>query len=485
VDLPPDATVGTPYAAYAGLNDPVIDINVTPNRPDALGVAGIARDLAAAGVGKAIPRPVEPISGVGLCPVGVMLDFGGRPSLCPAFGLRLVRGVRNGPSPQWLQKRLKAIGLRPINALVDITNFVTIDRCRPLHVFDAKKVKGNLTVRRARSGEEIVALDGKTYVLDDETCVIADDTGVESIAGIMGGEKTGCDESTTDVLIESALWEPLNIARTGRKLGIHSDARHRFERGVDPAFMVSGLELATEMVMSMCGGAPTNIFVAGNIPEPKTVIDFPVSEVKRIAGIDPAIADITAILETLGFEAKPHRSAGTVTVTAPAWRPDVAIKADIVEEIVRIIGVDRIPAAPMRRDPGVARPTLTPIQIRTRRAKRALAARGLVEAVTWSFISHDAAAAFGGGSDALVLANPIAADMSDMRPSLLPGLLLAAQRNADRSYGDVALFEIGQVYRGDRPPTLSPCWMRWGSTQATRRSQPMRPPGSIRAARRT
>jgi len=362
-----------------------------------------------------------------------------------------VRGVRNGPSPAWLQKRLKAIGLRPINALVDITNFITFDRCRPLHVFDAGKVKGNLTVRRARAGESLLALDGKTYVLDEETCVIADEAGVESIAGIIGGEKTGCDAATTDVLIESALWEPLNIARTGRKLGINSDARHRFERGVDPQFTLSGLDLATQMVLDQCGGTASEVFLAGAIPEPKTVIDFPVSEVKRIAGIDPAISEVTTILGSLGFQTKPHRTEGTITVTAPSWRPDVAIKADIVEEIVRVIGVDRIPAAPMRRNASVSRPTLTPMQTRTRRAKRALAARGLTEAVTWSFIAHDQAAAFGGGGESLMLANPIAAEMSDMRPSLLPGLVAAAQRNADRAMPDVALFEVGQVYRGDQP----------------------------------
>jgi phenylalanyl-tRNA synthetase beta chain len=451
VDLPADAPLGAAYAAYVGLDDPLIDVNVTPNRPDALGVVGIARDLAAAGVGRQIDRPVAPVAGKGPCPVKVTLDFGGKPPLCPAFALRLVRGVKNGPSPAWLQKRLKAIGLRPINALVDITNFITFDRNRPLHVFDARKVKGNLTVRRARAGEEIVALDGKTYVLDEETCVIADEAGVESIAGIMGGEKTGCDETTTDVLIESALWEPLNIARTGRKLGINSDARHRFERGVDPAFCLPGLELATQMVLDLCGGAPSEVTLAGEIPEPKTVIDFPIGEVKRIAGIDPAMAEVTQILAALGFAAKPHRTEGTITVTAPSWRPDVAIKADIVEEIVRIIGVDRVPVAPLTRQPTVSRATLTPLQFRTRRAKRALATRGLTEAVTWSFIAHEAAAAFGGGRDELILANPIAAEMSDMRPSLLPGLLAAAQRNADRSYGDVALFEVGQIYRGDRP----------------------------------
>jgi phenylalanyl-tRNA synthetase beta chain len=451
VDLPADAPVGAAYAAYAGLDDPVIDINVTPNRPDALGVAGIARDLAAAGFGKLIDRPVAPVKGTGATPVAVRLDFGTTPSLCPAFALRLVRGVKNGPSPAWLQARLTAIGLRPINALVDITNYLTYDRGRPLHVFDAAKVKGDLTVRRARPGESVVALDGKTYALDGEICVIADEAGVESIAGIMGGEATGCDETTTDVLIESALWEPLNIAQTGRRLGVHSDARHRFERGVDPAFMLPGIELATRMVLDLAGGAPTEVAVAGEVPQPATVIDFPVGEIRRIAGIDPAIAEVTDILTALGFTAKPHRTEGTITVSVPTWRPDVTIKQDLVEEVVRIIGVDRVPIAPMRRDASVSRAVLTPMQIRNRRAKRALAARGLIEAVTWSFIAHEQAVAFGGGGEALILANPIAADMSDMRPSLLPGLIAAAQRNADRSFGDVALFEVGQIYRGDQP----------------------------------
>ena len=451
VDLPADAPIGGAYADYAGLNDPVIDVAVTPNRPDALGVAGIARDLAAAGEGRLIERPVAPVEGDGPCPVKVTLDFGITPPLCPAFGLRLVRGVSNGPSPEWLQRRLRAVGLRPINALVDITNFITVDRGRPLHVFDAAKVKGDLVVRRARDGEEVLALDGRTYQLDQDVCVIADDTQVESIAGIMGGEASGCDAATTDVLIESALWDPLNIAQTGRRLGINSDARHRFERGVDPAFMIPGLELATRMVLDLCGGEASEIVVAGEVPEPAMVIDFPVSEVKRLAGIDPSVGEVTKILEDLGFGCRPHRTKGDIVVAVPSWRPDVTMKADLVEEVVRIIGVDRVPVQPMARAPGATKPVLTLIQTRTRRARRALAVRGLVEAVTWSFISESAANAFGGGQPELKLANPIAADMSDMRPSLLPGLAAAAQRNADRGLDDLALFEVGQVYRGDRP----------------------------------
>jgi phenylalanyl-tRNA synthetase beta chain len=451
VDLPPDAPVGQPYAVYAGLDDPVIDVAVTPNRPDALGVSGIARDLAAAGIGKLIPRPVEPVAGAYPSPVKVKFDFGETPSLCLAFGLRLVRGVRNGPSPEWLQKRLRAVGLRPINALVDITNFLTYDRNRPLHVFDAAKVAGDLRVRRARPGETLLALDGKTYALDETMCIIADEDGVESIAGVIGGEKTGCTEATTDVLIEAALWEPINIAQTGRRLAIHSDARHRNERGIDPAFNLPGLELATRMVLDLCGGSPSDIFLAGEIPLERRIIDFPVAEMKRIGGIDPALPDVVDILTRLGFECRADRAHGRIAATVPTWRPDVTLKADVVEEIVRMIGVDRVPAAPLPRAPGGLKPVLTVIQTRARRARRALAARGLVEAVTWSFIARKAAAAFGGGDPALTLANPIAADMSDMRPSLLPGLIAAAQRNADRGFPDLALFEVGQLYRGDRP----------------------------------
>ena len=450
IELPDEAPVGKSYAKWARLDDPVIDVAITTNRPDCLGVSGMARDLAASGLGAFREEPIPAVKGAFPCPVTVKIDLD-RPALCPAFGLRLVRGVKNGPAPDWMQRRLREVGLRPINALVDITNYLTLDRNRPLHVFDAAKVKGNLTVRRARDGEEVLALDGKTYKLDSGVVVIADDNGVESLGGVMGGEASGCNESTTDVLIESALWDPLNIAQTGRKLGVNSDARYRFERGVDPAFMLPGLDLATALVMEFCGGTPSAVAVAGEVPTPQVVIDFPVTEVQRLAGIDPAIADVTRILEALGFACKPHRTKGTISVTAPSWRPDVGGKADLVEEVVRIIGVDKVPSTPLPRMPGVAKPVLTPLQVRTRRARRALAERGLVEAVTWSFVPASQADAFGGGQGELKLANPISADMSDMRPSLLPGLAAAAQRNADRGYADLALFEIGQIYRGDRP----------------------------------
>jgi phenylalanyl-tRNA synthetase beta chain len=446
IDLPGDAPVGEPYAKWAGLDDPVIEVNVTPNRPDCTGVHGIARDLAAADMGKLIDHPPKPIKGLFPCPVGVTIES---PELCPGFALRLVRGVKNGPSPAWLQKRLLAIGLRPINALVDITNFMTFDRGRPLHVFDAAKVHGDLTVRRARAGESVLALDGRTYTLDETMCVIADQKGVESLSGIMGGEATGCSGATTDVLIESALWAPLNIAQTGRKLGIHSDARYRFERGVDPAFMVPGLELATKLVLEFCGGAPSEIVVAGSAHAEDRVIDFPLAELKRLSGLDAPLTEVRRVLAHLGFFVAGQGD--KIKVAVPSWRPDVEGRADIVEEIVRILGVDRVPPTPFPRGEDARKPVLTVPQVRTRKAKRALAARGMVEAVTWSFIGKHQAELFGGGSAPLALANPIAADLSDMRPSLIPGLVVSAQKNADRGFPDVALFEVGQVFRGDQP----------------------------------
>ncbi len=449
IELPDDAPLGASFAKYKGLDDAVIDINLTPNRPDCTGVNGVARDLAAADIGALKERTPKSIKGEFPCPVSVKLDFGQTHPLCPAFALRLVRGVKNGPSPEWLQKRLKAIGLRPINALVDITNFITHDRGRPLHVFDAKKVKGNLIVRRANNGEQLLALDGKTYTLDQAMCVIADDSGPESLAGIMGGEASGCDENTTDVLIESALWDPINIAQTGRKLGINSDARYRFERGVDPNFMAPGLELATQMVMELCGGTPSEVTVAGKAEAPEKIVDFPTSELKRLAGLDLSLIEMRRVLTKLGFFVAGQDS--RVKVAAPSWRPDIEGKADIVEEIVRIVGVDRIPSTPFDRGDAPRKPVLTTAQVRTRKAKRALAARGLTEAVTWSFISKPQAELFGGGAKELALANPIAAELSDMRPSLIPGLVAAAQKNADRGFPDTALFEVGQIFKGDKP----------------------------------
>ena len=451
IDLPADAPAGQAYATYAGLDDPVIEINLTPNRPDCTSIRGIARDLAAAGVGVLKADAIRPVRGEGPCPVTVRLDFADEDrALCPYFGLRLVRGVRNGPSPEWMRRRLAAIGLRPINALVDVTNYLTFDRGRPLHVFDAAKVKGVLSVRRARAGESLVALDGRTYRLDDATVVIAAEAGVESIAGIMGGEHSGCDESTTDVLIESALWDPLNVAQSGRRLGIVTDARYRFERGVDPDFARPGLDLATTLVVELCGGTPSEAVHVGEVPDTDRIIDFPWSEVRRLAGLEMHRAEMRETLKTLGFSVVGEGD--RVKVSPPSWRPDVEGKADLVEEIVRIAGLDRIEARPLPRiEAAVVKPVLTVIQRRTRAAKRLLAARGLVEAVTWSFIGREEAELFGGGDPRLALANPIAADLSDMRPSLLPGLLKAAQRNADRGTADVALFEVGQCFASDEP----------------------------------
>ena len=446
MELPADAPVGKGYVEWAAVGDPVFEINLTPNRQDCTGVHGIARDLSAADMGKFRDPGIKQVKGEFPCPVKVTVED---ENLCPGFALRLVRGVKNGPSPEWLSRRLTSIGLRPINALVDITNFMTYDRARPLHVFDARKVKGNLTVRRARDGETLLALDGRIYALDNTVCVIADDQGVESLAGIMGGEASGCDENTTDVLIESALWDEINIAQSGRKLGINSDARYRFERGVDPAFMVPGLEMATRLVMELCGGTPSENVVVGKAHGDDRIIDFPLAEVKRLAGIDVPLPEMRGILTRLGF-----MMAGTgpvMKVAIPSWRTDVQGKADLVEEIVRIVGVDKVPMTPFERGDEPRKAVLTPIQLRTRRAKRALAARGMVETVTWSFISKPAAGLFGGGKAELALANPIASDLSDMRPSLLPGLIASAQANGDRGFADVALFEVGQIFRGDRP----------------------------------
>ncbi|WP_411034378.1 phenylalanine--tRNA ligase subunit beta [Shinella sp. BYT-45] len=449
IDLPADAPVGASYAAYAGLDDPVIEINLTPNRPDCTSIHGIARDLAASGLGRLRTPKAPSFTVEGETPVKVTLELGGDEHLCPGFALRLVRGVKNGPSPRWMQQRLIAIGLRPINALVDITNYMTFDQGRPLHVFDAAKVKGNLVVRRAKDGETVLALDTREYTLNPSNVVIADDNGVESIGGIMGGEHSGCDENTVDVLIESALWDPMNIAKTGRSHGIITDARYRFERGVDPEYMVPGLERATELVLELCGGTPAKADVVGYKGYTPKVIDFPFSEVKRLTGLDVSETESTDILTRLGFTVT--GSGKSVPVAVPSWRPDIEGKADLVEEVMRIHGVDNIRPAPLESHGTVNGRILTTLQIRSRLAKRALASRGMLEAVTWSFIPKAHAELFGGGAAALALSNPIAADMSDMRPSLLPGLLAAAQRNADKGYGDVAIFEVSGTYENDRP----------------------------------
>jgi phenylalanyl-tRNA synthetase beta chain len=450
IELPEDAPVGVAYVAYAGLGDPVIDINLTPNRADCTGVRGIARDLAAADIGTLKPDPIRSLPGGFASPISVELRFDDpAKSPCPAFFGRYVRGVKNGPSPDWMQKRLRSVGLRPISALVDITNFISLDRGRPLHVYDAAKISGTLHARLGRAGENLVALDGKTYAIDEKMCVIADDTGVLGLGGIMGGEASGCTEATTDVFIECAYFDPLATAETGRKLGIVSDARYRFERGVDPAFVGPGLDYATQMVLDLCGGEPSEPVKVGTPPELERVIEFPISEVKRLSGLELHKVEIKHILERLGFLTVGQGDVWRVAV--PSWRADAYGRADLVEEVVRIHGVGAVPLKPLEATGSVNGKVLTTTQIRRSRARRQLAARGMLEAVTWSFIPKEQAVHFGGGAPELALANPIAADLSDMRPSLLPGLIAAAGRNAARGQTDVALFEAGQVFKSDAP----------------------------------
>ncbi|WP_273759760.1 phenylalanine--tRNA ligase subunit beta [Bartonella sp. ML70XJBT.G] len=451
IELPEDAPIGESFAVYAGLDDPIIDIGLTPNRSDCTGVRGIARDLAAAGIGKLkeLSLPQFDVSFETL--LDVSLDFSQSAPLCLGFAWREVCDVQNGASPQWMQKRLNAIGLRPINALVDMTNYISFDLGRPLHVFDADKIKGNLHVRCAREGEQLQALNGKIYHLSVKDCVIADEEGVVSIAGIMGGERTSCDETTRRVIIESALWDAQSIARTGRTIGLISDARYRFERGVDPAFMETGLEIATELTLRFCGGEVSEKRIVGyQKPEVKQIA-FPFSEIKRLTNLSIEREQAVTILTKLGFcvEGK----GDVVTVKVPTWRPDITGKADLVEEVMRIYGLDKIKPIPLENFIESEGPILTVSQLRARVARLVLAHRGMKEAVTWSFISEKQALAFGGGQAQLKLINPISADMSIMRPSLLPGLLVAAQRNADRGFSDLALFEVSNIYEGDTPDT--------------------------------
>jgi len=447
IELPEDAPIGEPFAKVMGLTDPVIEIKLTPNRPDCTGVRGVARDLAAAGIGhlksdqpiKITPRFNNPIA------IGLHFDEAAK-NACPAFAGRMVKGVKNGPSPAWLQQRLKAVGLRPISALVDITNLMSLDRARPLHVYDADKLSGEIRARLGRKGEKVLALDGKTYEVDEEMTVIADDTGAIGLGGVMGGETTGVSDETTNVFIESAHFDPVRTARTGRELGIVSDARYRFERGVDPEYMVPGLDLATKLVLDLCGGEPSDVTVAGRVPDTKREITFDPALVEKLCGVKMHQAEALSILDRLGF-----RTVVGTRVTVPSWRPDVHGPADLVEEVVRIAGFDKIPSTPLPRPSTVPLPVLTPMQKRVRAAKRTLAARGLYEAMTWSFVSKAQAALFGGVPDALLVANPISADLDAMRPSVLPGLLAAAQRNGARGLKDLGMFEVGPQFTGPEP----------------------------------
>jgi phenylalanyl-tRNA synthetase beta chain len=445
IELAEDAPVGASFAEYAGLDDPVFDVAVTPNRQDCMGVRGIARDLAAAGMGRLKPLAVPQIEGSFPCPVPVRIED---PEGCPAFFGRAVRGLKNGSSPEWMQRRLKAAGQRPISALVDITNYVMLDHGRPSHAYDIAKLAGGLMARAARAGEKVLALNEKEYALEPFMTVIADDRQVHDIGGIMGGEDSGVSDATTEVMLEVAYFTPERIARTGQALGLTSDARSRFERGVDPAFLDDGLAIVTGLILDICGGEASAAIRAGEPPVGRHVIHFDFGRTEALSGIDVPESRQREILQSLGFEID------GADVIVPTWRRDVDGPADLVEEVARIEGYDKVPSTPLERAPGVAKPTATRSQLLERRVRRTAAARGLDEAVTWSFISRREADAFGGSP--WQLANPISEDMKVMRPSLLPGLIAAARRNLDRGASSVRLFEVGRRYLGDKEhPTLS------------------------------
>jgi phenylalanyl-tRNA synthetase beta chain len=449
IELAADAPVGRPASEAMAIEGPLIDVAVTPNRSDCLGVLGIARELAAAGLGELMPRDCSEVPGTFDPRRRITLEFPkGDAAACPLFVGRAFRGLRNGPSPAWLQERLAAVGLRPISTLVDITNFVTLDLGRPLHVFDAEKLRGDIVLRFARPGERLSALDGKTYQLDPEVTVIADDSGAISLGGIMGGESTGCTETTTEVVLEIALFDSKRTAINGRRLGIESDARSRFERGVDPAMVLPGMEYATRLILELCGGEASAPIVAGSLPPPPKTFTFRIGQLERLAGIALAPDVVIGHLRALGFRAGPVDDQ-VLRVTPPTWRHDVTMEADVVEELVRLHGYDRVPPMPVRRTEAVGHPTLTPEQRVRSAARRALASRGLAEAVTWSFSEPGLAERFGASGPAL--RNPINAELSVLRPSLLPNLLSAAARNQSRNLPDVALFELGPRFWGAQP----------------------------------
>jgi phenylalanyl-tRNA synthetase beta chain len=438
IELPEDAPVGTDFAAYHG-SDPVIEVAVTPNRPDCMGVYGIARDLAAKGLGTLKPIAMPSFTAAGACPVDIRTDDA---EGCPAFYGRVVKGVTNGPSPDWLQARLKSAGQRPISLLVDLTNYLMLGYGRPAHAYDLAKLQGAVVARRAKDGEQVLALNEKTYTLDAEMTVIADNAGVHDIAGIMGGEHSGVSEATTDVLLEIAYFDPARIGATGRKLGLSSDARARFERGVDPEFLDQGLDLLTGLIVELAGGTPSEVVRAGSPPSAAKVVAFDPSLTTRLGGVVVPEAEQQRILESLGFTVSADWQ-----VTCPPRRHDIEGPADLVEEVVRIHGLDKVASLALPRAEGVARPTATPQQKLERGLRRAAAASGLNEAITWSFLPEWAANHFSDGNDTpWVLANPISEDLKAMRPALLPGLLMAAKRNADRGAGSSRLFEIGRRY---------------------------------------
>ena len=447
----PSGEVGQRFVDWLAANrpgtvDPMIEIKITPNRPDALGVRGVARDLAARGLGVLKPLTVTPVPGLFPSPVTVAIDDGLKARGCPHFAGRTIRGVTNGPSPDWLQQRLKAVGLRPISTLVDITNYFTYALNRPLHVFDAAKVKGTLRIHPAAGDEEFLALDGKTYTLRPGMMAISDDAGVESLAGIMGGELSGCTETTTEVFLESAFWDPITIASTGRALKINSDARYRFERGVDPAFTLDGLELATQMVLDLCGGEASEVVQDGAPLDVSRAYRLDPARLISLVGMEIPEATQRQTLEALGFVLEDDMA------TPPSWRPDVLGEADLVEEVARIASLTKLQGRPLpRANSGVPRPILTALQVKERTARRTIAALGYNECVTYSFIDAEAATLFGGGTEAVRIENPISSEMTHLRPDLLPGLLRAAARNQARGFGDLALFEVGPAFSGGEP----------------------------------
>ncbi len=451
IELAGEPAVGSKFVDYLAKYspdkiDPMIDIAITPNRPDALGIRGIARDLAARGLGVLKPEPTANIKGGFKSDINVTIDADVMEKGCPLFTGRLIKGVKNGPSPAWLQARLKAIGLRPISTLVDITNLFTFEYNRPLHVFDADIVKGDLRVHFAKGGEKLMALDDVEYTFDAGMMVISDDNGVESVAGIMGGLPSGCTNETSNVFLESAYWDPITIAITGRKLKINSDARYRFERGIDPAFTSKGLDLAAALIMELCGGEASDMVVAGAVPDTTRSYHLDADRVKSLVGMDIPAATQRETLSALGFELKGDDA------FVPSWRPDVLGQADLVEEIARVASLTKLKGVPLPPlAVGVPKPILTPIQRRETMARRTIAALGYNECVTYSFIDKPSAELFGGGADAVKVGNPISNDMSHMRPSLLPGLLQAANRNQARGIMDMALFEVGPVFHGGEP----------------------------------
>ena len=446
IDLPVDAAIGTPLAKIFGLDDPVIEIKVLPNRPDSAGIIGIARDLAVTGIGTFKAPAVKAVPTAFDTPTKIDLQ---NKDVCPLFYGRLIKGVKNGPSPDWLQQKLKAVGLRPISTLVDITNYFTIAYCRPLHVFDADKLKGNITVRGAKKGESFPALNDKTYTLEDGMTVVCDDSGVLGLGGIVGGTTTGVDDATTNVFLECAYFDPMKTARTGRNLDVISDARYRFERGVDPEFMVDAVELATQMILDTCGGSAGSVVKSGDTPKWQRTVNYTPSFATKMMGYDIPATDQQKILTALGF--KIDAKGDQWSVTPPSWRPDIEGAADLVEEVARINGFDKIPSVSVVKDNSVGKNAETPRLTRVRKIRTTLAATGLQECMTWSFMPSALAAKFGANDDHLKLANPISADMDYMRPSILPNLVQAAVANANRGHGSAALFEVGPVFKGTDP----------------------------------